>query len=155
MAARHPKQKRKAHSLSIRRTNSTEERPPPGILRGDMLEGQVSLGTPSSPLRSPAPFAGASSFGSEVHPSLCRESVDLREAFSRLRQLQLDKGTSAIGGGEACNVLSHHMKREMSSRTHCSLQCQCNTSYILHTYIIIYIVHTTVGKNVFGHLVHS
>lgn len=39
-AARHPKQKRKAHSLSIRRTNSTEERPP-GILRGDMLEGQV------------------------------------------------------------------------------------------------------------------
>uniref|UniRef100_A0A3P9NJR0 WD repeat-containing protein 37 n=1 Tax=Poecilia reticulata TaxID=8081 RepID=A0A3P9NJR0_POERE len=40
-AARHPKQKRKAHSLSIRRTNSTEERPP-GILRGDMLEGQDS-----------------------------------------------------------------------------------------------------------------
>lgn len=40
LAARHPKQKRKAHSLSIRRTNSTEERPP-GILRGDMLEGQV------------------------------------------------------------------------------------------------------------------
>lgn len=39
-AARHPKQKRKAHSLSIRRTNSTEERPP-GIQRGDMLEGQV------------------------------------------------------------------------------------------------------------------
>ncbi|KAM7370140.1 hypothetical protein PAMP_011418 [Pampus punctatissimus] len=38
-AARHPKQKRKAHSLSIRRTNSTEERPP-GIQRGDMLEGQ-------------------------------------------------------------------------------------------------------------------
>ncbi|KAG7216717.1 hypothetical protein INR49_021100 [Caranx melampygus] len=26
-AARHPKQKRKAHSLSIRRTNSTEDRP--------------------------------------------------------------------------------------------------------------------------------
>uniref|UniRef100_A0A3Q3VZN0 Uncharacterized protein n=1 Tax=Mola mola TaxID=94237 RepID=A0A3Q3VZN0_MOLML len=40
LAVRHPKQKRKAHSLSIRRTNSTEERPP-GILRGDMLEGQV------------------------------------------------------------------------------------------------------------------
>lgn len=40
LAARHPKQKRKAHSLSIRRTNSTEERLP-GILRGDMLEGQV------------------------------------------------------------------------------------------------------------------
>uniref|UniRef100_A0A8P4GH08 WD repeat-containing protein 37 n=1 Tax=Dicentrarchus labrax TaxID=13489 RepID=A0A8P4GH08_DICLA len=40
-AARHPKQKRKAHSLSIRRTNSTEERPP-GIQRGDMLEGQDS-----------------------------------------------------------------------------------------------------------------
>ncbi|KAM9713100.1 WD repeat-containing protein 37-like isoform 4-T7 [Menidia menidia] len=40
-AARHPKQKRKAHSLSIRRTNSTEDRPP-GILRGDMLEGQDS-----------------------------------------------------------------------------------------------------------------
>lgn len=40
LASRHPKQKRKAHSLSIRRTNSTEERPP-GILRGDMLEGQV------------------------------------------------------------------------------------------------------------------
>lgn len=44
LAARHPKQKRKAHSLSIRRTNSTEERQPLGILRGDMLEGQVSLG---------------------------------------------------------------------------------------------------------------
>ncbi|XP_068199975.1 WD repeat-containing protein 37 isoform X2 [Antennarius striatus] len=41
LAARHPKQKRKAHSLSIRRTNSTEERPQ-GILRGDMLEGQDS-----------------------------------------------------------------------------------------------------------------
>lgn len=40
LAGRHPKQKRKAHSLSIRRTNSTEERPL-GILRGDMLEGQV------------------------------------------------------------------------------------------------------------------
>ncbi|KAF1372798.1 hypothetical protein PFLUV_G00253610 [Perca fluviatilis] len=40
-AARHPKQKRKAHSLSIRRTNSTEERPL-GIQRGDMLEGQDS-----------------------------------------------------------------------------------------------------------------
>ncbi|XP_071369118.1 WD repeat-containing protein 37-like isoform X1 [Centroberyx affinis] len=40
-AARHPKQKRKAHSLSIRRTNSTEERPP-GTHRGDMLEGQDS-----------------------------------------------------------------------------------------------------------------
>ncbi|CAL8398582.1 WD repeat-containing protein 37 isoform X1 [Gadus morhua] len=39
-AARHPKQKRKAHSLSIRRTNSTEERPP-GMHR-DMLEGQDS-----------------------------------------------------------------------------------------------------------------
>ncbi|CAL8293403.1 unnamed protein product [Lota lota] len=39
-AARHPKQKRKAHSLSIRRTNSTEERPP-GTHR-DMLEGQDS-----------------------------------------------------------------------------------------------------------------
>ncbi|KAK0146158.1 WD repeat-containing protein 37 [Merluccius polli] len=39
-AARHPKQKRKAHSLSIRRTNSTEERPP-GTYR-DMLEGQDS-----------------------------------------------------------------------------------------------------------------
>ena len=39
-AARHPKQKRKAHSLSIRRTNSTEERPL-GVQRGDMLEGQV------------------------------------------------------------------------------------------------------------------
>lgn len=39
-AARHPKQKRKAHSLSIRRTNSTEERPG-GIQRGDMLDGQV------------------------------------------------------------------------------------------------------------------
>ncbi|KAA8580980.1 hypothetical protein FQN60_013938 [Etheostoma spectabile] len=40
-AARHPKQKRKAHSLSIRRTNSTEERPL-GVQRGDMLEGQDS-----------------------------------------------------------------------------------------------------------------
>uniref|UniRef100_A0AAX7UAT9 WD repeat-containing protein 37 n=1 Tax=Astatotilapia calliptera TaxID=8154 RepID=A0AAX7UAT9_ASTCA len=40
-AARHPKQKRKAHSLSIRRTNSTEERPG-GIQRGDMLDGQDS-----------------------------------------------------------------------------------------------------------------
>uniref|UniRef100_A0A8D0ALJ9 WD repeat-containing protein 37 n=1 Tax=Sander lucioperca TaxID=283035 RepID=A0A8D0ALJ9_SANLU len=40
-AARHPKQKRKAHSLSIRRTNSIEERPL-GIQRGDMLEGQDS-----------------------------------------------------------------------------------------------------------------
>ncbi|XP_034027707.1 WD repeat-containing protein 37 [Thalassophryne amazonica] len=40
-AARHPKQKRKAHSLSIRRTNSTEDRPA-GIQRGDMLEGQDS-----------------------------------------------------------------------------------------------------------------
>lgn len=49
LAARHPKQKRKAHSLSIRRTNSTEERQPLGILRGDMLEGQVSLGTRFSP----------------------------------------------------------------------------------------------------------
>lgn len=39
-ATRHPKQKRKAHSLSIRRTNSTEERPG-GIQRGDMLDGQV------------------------------------------------------------------------------------------------------------------
>ncbi|KAG7242258.1 hypothetical protein INR49_021203 [Caranx melampygus] len=48
-AARHPKQKRKAHSLSIRRTNSTEDRPL-GIQRGDMLEGQsagsVYLWTP-------------------------------------------------------------------------------------------------------------
>lgn len=40
-AARHPKQKRKAHSLSIRRTNSTEDRPL-GIHRGDMLDGQDS-----------------------------------------------------------------------------------------------------------------
>uniref|UniRef100_A0A8D3BMR7 WD repeat-containing protein 37 n=1 Tax=Scophthalmus maximus TaxID=52904 RepID=A0A8D3BMR7_SCOMX len=40
-AARHPKQKRKAHSLSIRRTNSTEDRSP-GVQRGDMLEGQDS-----------------------------------------------------------------------------------------------------------------
>lgn len=49
LAARHPKQKRKAHSLSIRRTNSTEERPP-GILRGDMLEGQVRTYTPTAML---------------------------------------------------------------------------------------------------------
>jgi len=45
-AARHPpKQKRKAHSLSIRRANSREEeRPPagpPGALHRDMLEAQV------------------------------------------------------------------------------------------------------------------
>ncbi|XP_033841910.1 WD repeat-containing protein 37 isoform X2 [Periophthalmus magnuspinnatus] len=40
-ASRHPKQKRKAHSLSIRRTNSTEDRPL-GMHRGDMLDGQDS-----------------------------------------------------------------------------------------------------------------
>uniref|UniRef100_A0A3Q3K7Q7 Uncharacterized protein n=1 Tax=Monopterus albus TaxID=43700 RepID=A0A3Q3K7Q7_MONAL len=39
-AARHPKHKHKAHSLSSRHTNSTEERLP-GFQRGDMLEGQV------------------------------------------------------------------------------------------------------------------
>lgn len=50
-AARHPKQKRKAHSLSIRRTNSTEERPP-GSHRGEMLEGQVRS-IPRAPCKRP------------------------------------------------------------------------------------------------------
>uniref|UniRef100_A0A3B1KD62 Uncharacterized protein n=1 Tax=Astyanax mexicanus TaxID=7994 RepID=A0A3B1KD62_ASTMX len=37
-AARQAKQKRKSHSLSIRRTNSTEQERPP--IHRDMLEGQ-------------------------------------------------------------------------------------------------------------------
>lgn len=40
-AARQAKQKRKSHSLSIRRTNSTEQERPP--IHRDMLEGQVSM----------------------------------------------------------------------------------------------------------------
>lgn len=40
VAARQAKQKRKSHSLSIRRTNSTEQ--DRSGLQRDMLEGQVS-----------------------------------------------------------------------------------------------------------------
>lgn len=45
VAARQAKQKRKSHSLSIRRTNSTEQ--DRSGLQRDMLEGQV-MATPVS-----------------------------------------------------------------------------------------------------------
>lgn len=45
-AARQAKQKRKSHSLSMRRTNSTEQ--DRSGLQRDMLESQVSSSRPSS-----------------------------------------------------------------------------------------------------------
>ena len=72
-AARQAKQKRKSHSLSIRRTNSTEQER--SGLQRDMLEGQVRTDTVETHHRGLREYSDSHSHNS---PSSQRPAVSTR-----------------------------------------------------------------------------
>uniref|UniRef100_A0A8B9KER5 WD repeat domain 37 n=1 Tax=Astyanax mexicanus TaxID=7994 RepID=A0A8B9KER5_ASTMX len=91
-AARQAKQKRKSHSLSIRRTNSTEQERPP--IHRDMLEGQDSK----------LPMALRSNlldlFGQieREFENLYLENIELRREIESLNERLAGEGQTVDGG---------------------------------------------------------
>ncbi|XP_075899218.1 WD repeat-containing protein 37-like isoform X2 [Nelusetta ayraudi] len=115
LAARHPKQKRKAHSLSIRRTNSTEERPPPGMLRGDMLEGQDSK-LPLSLRNNLLDLFGQIEREFE---NLYIENIELRREIDSLNERLAGDGQAVEGGDPTKGALktkASHSTSQLSQR---------------------------------------
>uniref|UniRef100_A0A668AZD7 WD repeat-containing protein 37 n=1 Tax=Myripristis murdjan TaxID=586833 RepID=A0A668AZD7_9TELE len=114
-AARHPKQKRKAHSLSIRRTNSTEERPP-GALRGDMLEGQDSK-LPLSLRNNLLDLFGQIEREFE---NLYIENIELRREIDSLNERLTGDGQTIEGGDPTKGAL-----KTKGLVLYTLLQCKC------------------------------
>uniref|UniRef100_A0A8C7YJU3 WD repeat domain 37 n=1 Tax=Oryzias sinensis TaxID=183150 RepID=A0A8C7YJU3_9TELE len=113
-AARHPKQKRKAHSLSIRRTNSTEDRPP-GVLRGDMLEGQDSK-LPPAVRNNLLDLFGQIEREFEI---LYIENLDLRRDIDSLNERLTGDGQTVDGGDPTKGALkakASHSTSQLSQK---------------------------------------
>ncbi|KAM4543860.1 WD repeat-containing protein 37 [Fundulus diaphanus] len=135
-AARHPKQKRKAHSLSIRRTNSTEERPP-GILRGDMLEGQDS--------KLPLPLRNnlLDLFGQieREFENLYIENLELRREIDSLNERLTGDG-QAIEGGDP----NKGAQKAKASHSTSQLSQKLKTTYKASTSKIVSSFKATTGS---------
>uniref|UniRef100_A0A8C3ARF4 WD repeat-containing protein 37 n=1 Tax=Cyclopterus lumpus TaxID=8103 RepID=A0A8C3ARF4_CYCLU len=135
-AARHPKQKRKAHSLSIRRTNSIEDRPP-GFQRGEMLEGQDSKLPPS--LRNNL----LDLFGQieREFENLYIENLELRREIDSLNERLTGDGQTIEGGDPTKGA----MKTKASHSTS-QLSQKLKTTYKASTSKIVSSFKATAGS---------
>ncbi|XP_068437578.1 WD repeat-containing protein 37-like [Clinocottus analis] len=135
-AARHPKQKRKAHSLSIRRTNSTEDRPP-GFQRGDMLEGQDSKLPPS--LRNNL----LDLFGQieREFENLYIENIELRREIDSLNDRLTGDGQTIEGGDPTKGAL-----KTKASHSTSQLSQKLKTTYKASTSKIVSSFKATAGS---------
>ncbi|XP_037311896.1 WD repeat-containing protein 37-like [Pungitius pungitius] len=135
-AARHPKQKRKAHSLSIRRTNSIEERLP-GFQRGDMLEGQDSKLPP--PLRNNL----LDLFGQieREFENLYIENLELRREIDSLNERLTGDGQAIEGGDPTKGAL-----KTKASHSTSQLSQKLKTTYKASTSKIVSSFKATAGS---------
>ncbi|KAK9527998.1 hypothetical protein VZT92_014502 [Zoarces viviparus] len=135
-AARHPKQKRKAHSLSIRRSNSIEDRPP-GFQRGDMLEGQDSKLPPS--LRNNL----LDLFGQieREFENLYIENVELRREIDSLNERLTGDGQTIEGGDPTKGAL-----KTKASHSTSQLSQKLKTTYKASTSKIVSSFKATAGS---------
>lgn len=135
-AARHPKQKRKAHSLSLRRTNSTEDRPP-GFQRGEMLDGQDSKLPPS--LRNNL----LDLFGQieREFENLYIENLELRREIDSMNERLTGDGQTIEGGDPNKGA----MKTKASHSTS-QLSQKLKTTYKASTSKIVSSFKTTAGS---------
>uniref|UniRef100_A0AAQ6ILT0 WD repeat-containing protein 37 n=1 Tax=Anabas testudineus TaxID=64144 RepID=A0AAQ6ILT0_ANATE len=135
-AARHPKQKRKAHSLSIRRTNSTEDRPP-GIQRGDMLEGQDSK-LPLSLRNNLLDLFGQIEREFE---NLYIENLELRREIDSLNERLTGDGQTVDGGDPTKGAL-----KTKASHSTSQLSQKLKTTYKASTSKIVSSFKATTGS---------
>ncbi|XP_060949494.1 WD repeat-containing protein 37-like [Limanda limanda] len=135
-ATRHPKQKRKAHSLSIRRTNSTEDRPQ-GVQRGDMLEGQDSK--LPLPLRSNL----LELFGQieREFENLYIENIELRREIDSLNERLTGDGQTIEGGDPTKGAL-----KTKASHSTSQLSQKLKTTYKASTSKIVSSFKATAGS---------
>ncbi|XP_061121248.1 WD repeat-containing protein 37 isoform X1 [Syngnathus typhle] len=140
--ARHPKQKRKAHSLSIRRTNSTEERPS-GIHRGDMLEGQDSK-LPHSLRNNLLDLFGQIEREFE---NLYIENLELRREIDSLNERLAGDGQNLEGGD-----LSKGALKTKASHSTSQLSQKLKTTYKASTSKIVSSFKATAGSRALCHL---
>ncbi|XP_061876622.1 WD repeat-containing protein 37 isoform X2 [Entelurus aequoreus] len=135
-AARHPKQKRKAHSLSIRRTNSTEERPA-GSHRGDMLESQDSK-LPHSLRNNLLDLFGQIEREFE---NLYIENNELRREIESLNERLSGDGQNLEGGDASKGVL-----KTKASHSTSQLSQKLKTTYKASTSKIVSSFKATAGS---------
>ncbi|KAK5877309.1 WD repeat-containing protein 37 [Pseudochaenichthys georgianus] len=135
-AARHPKQKRKAHSLSIRRTNSTEDRPA-GIQRGDMLEGQDSK-LPLSLRHNLLDLFGQIEREFE---NLYIENIELRREIDSLNERLTGDGQTVDGGDPTKGAL-----KTKASHSTSQLSQKLKTTYKASTSKIVSSFKATAGS---------
>ncbi|XP_023121061.1 WD repeat-containing protein 37-like isoform X1 [Amphiprion ocellaris] len=134
-AARHPKQKRKAHSLSIRRTNSTEERQP-GILRGDMLEGQDS----KLPLALRNNLLDLFGQIEREFENLYIENIELRREIDSLNERLTGDGQTVEGGDPTKGAL-----KTKASHSTSQLSQKLKTTYKASTSKRLYTFQSKIG----------
>uniref|UniRef100_A0AAX7UQY8 WD repeat-containing protein 37 n=1 Tax=Astatotilapia calliptera TaxID=8154 RepID=A0AAX7UQY8_ASTCA len=135
-AARHPKQKRKAHSLSIRRTNSTEERPG-GIQRGDMLDGQDS----KLPLSLRSNLLDLFSQIEREFENLYIENLELRREIESLNERLTGDGQAVEGGDPTKGAL-----KTKASHSTSQLSQKLKTTYKASTSKIVSSFKATTGS---------
>ncbi|KAL4000726.1 mitogen-activated protein kinase kinase kinase kinase 2 [Sarotherodon galilaeus] len=135
-AARHPKQKRKAHSLSIRRTNSTEERPG-GIQRGDMLDGQDS----KLPLALRSNLLDLFGQIEREFENLYIENLELRREIESLNERLTGDGQAVEGGDPTKGAL-----KTKASHSTSQLSQKLKTTYKASTSKIVSSFKATTGS---------
>ncbi|XP_060919926.1 WD repeat-containing protein 37-like isoform X2 [Labrus mixtus] len=135
-AVRHPKQKRKAHSLSIRRTNSTEERTP-GITRGDMLEGQDS----KLPLALRSNLLDLFGQIEREFENLYIENLELRREIDSLNERLTGDGQTVEGGDPTKGAL-----KTKASHSTSQLSQKLKTTYKASTSKIVSSFKATAGS---------
>ncbi|XP_030613082.1 WD repeat-containing protein 37-like isoform X2 [Archocentrus centrarchus] len=135
-AVRHPKQKRKAHSLSIRRTNSTEERPG-GIQRGDMLDGQDS----KLPLALRNNLLDLFGQIEREFENLYTENLELRREIESLNERLTGDGQTVEGGDPTKGAL-----KTKASHSTSQLSQKLKTTYKASTSKIVSSFKATAGS---------
>uniref|UniRef100_A0AAY4B4T7 WD repeat domain 37 n=1 Tax=Denticeps clupeoides TaxID=299321 RepID=A0AAY4B4T7_9TELE len=112
-AARQAKQKRKSHSLSIRRTNSTEQERPGGVR--DMLEGQDN----KLPLSLKSNLLELFGQIEREFENLYIENLELRREIESLNERLAGEG-QAIDGGDlskgALKTKASHSTSQLSQK---------------------------------------
>ncbi|XP_026147498.1 WD repeat-containing protein 37-like [Mastacembelus armatus] len=135
-AACHPKQKRKAHSLSILHTNSTEERPP-GVQRGDMVEGQ----DPKLPLSIRTNLLDLFGQIEREFENLYIENLELRREIDSLNERLTGDGQTIEGGDPTKGAL-----KTKASHSTSQLSQKLKTTYKASTSKIVSSFKATTGS---------